>query len=172
MGSPLYAHLLERASTCASTASATRAVDPAVSEGRLTLESSVWADQVARLGRLRGAFEIAGRVPATVERASVERWLPRRLAERRPGAATVVFHSIVDEYLAPAVRQAFHDTLARAGSEATDTAPLAWLRLEPTPATRGYAVTLTTWPGGEDRVVATAGARGTDVRRPGVPESG
>ena len=56
--------------------------------------------------------------------------------------------------------------LARAGAAPTREAPLAWLRFEATPATRGYAATLTTWPGGEERVVATAGAR-TDVRRPG-----
>ena len=46
--------------------------------------------------------------------------------------------------------------------------PLAWVRLEPTPATRGYAVTLTTWPGGEGRVVATSGAHGSEVRRGGA----
>jgi hypothetical protein len=142
-------------------------VDPASPEGRLTLESSLWADQVERLSRLRGAFEIAARVPATVERASVEDWLPPRLAGARGDVTTVVFHSIVDEYLPASVRRAFHDALSRAGAGATRAAPLAWLRLEPTPATRGYAVTLTTWPGGEERVVATSGAHGADARRGG-----
>jgi hypothetical protein len=140
-------------------------VDTATPEGRLTLDSSVWADQLERIRRLRGAFAVAMGEPATVDRASVDRWLPERLAERRPGVATVVFHSIVDEYLGPAVRAAFHGALEQAGAEATADAPLAWVRLEPTPATRGYAVTLTTWPGGEDRVVATSGAHGSDARR-------
>ena len=142
-----------------------RPVNPTSPDGRLTLESSVWADQVDRMRRLRGAFEVAAREPARVDAMSVERWLPQRLAERRPGVATVVFHSIVDEYLRPAVRAAFHAAMQTAGAQASPDAPLAWVRLEPTPATRGYAVTLTTWPGSEERVVATSGAHGNAVRR-------
>jgi hypothetical protein len=140
-------------------------VDATTPDGRLTLESSVWADQMDRMRRLRGAFEVAAREPAVVDATSVESWLPQRLAEGRPGVATVVFHSIVDEYLTPSVRSALHGSLAETGASATSDAPLAWVRLEPTPATRGYAVTLTTWPGGEERVVATSGAHGSDVRR-------
>lgn len=143
-----------------------RPIDIATTEGRLQLESSLWADQVERLARLRGAFELAARIPATVERASVAEWLPRMLAEPRVGATTVVFHSIVYEYFPEPVRLAFHQALDGAGARATSDAPLAWLRFESTPATRGYATTLTTWPGGAERVVATAGAHGADVRRP------
>jgi hypothetical protein len=140
-------------------------VDPTSPDGRLTLESSVWADQVDRLRRLRGAFEVAAREPATVDAKSVEGWLPQRLAEQRSGVATVVFHSIVDEYLTPSARVALHGSLAETGAAATRDTPLAWVRLEPTPATRGYAVTLTTWPGGEERVVATSGAHGSCTAR-------
>ena len=143
-----------------------RPIDIASAEGRLQLESSLWADQVARLGRLRGAFEVAASEPASVDQASVETWLPEVLAQPRAGVTTVVYHAIVYEYFSDAVRRAFHEALDRAGA-ATPDAPLAWLRFEATPATRGYAATLTTWPGGEERVVATAGAHGSDVRRPG-----
>jgi len=140
-------------------------IDVATAEGRLQLESSLWADQAARLARLRGAFELAARVPATVERASVEEWLPRVLAEPRPGATTVVFHSIVYEYFTDPVRVAFHRALEEAGERASASAPLVWLRFESTPATRGYGTTLTEWPGGSERLVATSGAHGADVRR-------
>ena len=75
-----------------------------------------------------------------------------------PGVATVVFHSIVYEYFPEPVREAFHRALDEAGARASAEAPLAWLRFEATPATRGYGTTLTTWPGAEERVVATAGA--------------
>jgi hypothetical protein len=143
-----------------------RPVDAATAEGRLQLESSLWADQVVRLKRLRAAFEVAAREPATVQRASVDAWLPRVLDAPQRGVTSVVFHAIVYEYFSDAVQRGFREALARAGAAATAGAPLAWLRFEPTPATRGYAVTLTTWPGGEERVVATAGAHGTDVRRP------
>ena len=143
-----------------------RPVDTTTAEGRLQLESSLWADQVVRLKRLRAAFEVAAREPASVERASVDAWLPRVLDGPRDGTTTVVYHAIVYEYFSDAVRRGFHEALDRAGAAATPDAPIAWLRFEATPATRGYAVTLTTWPGGEERVVATAGAHGTDVRRP------
>lgn len=145
-----------------------RPLDVTTAEGRLQLESSLWADQVQRLTRLRGACDAAARVPATVEQASVDEWLPRMLAAPRPGATTVVYHAIVYEYFTEPVRRAFHATLERAGAAASPDAPLAWLRFEATPTTRGYAATLTTWPGGEERVVATALAHGTDVRRPPV----
>ena len=145
-----------------------RPVDATTAEGRLQLESSLWADQVVRLKRLRAAFEVAAREPATVERASVDEWLPRVLDAPRRGVTTVVYHAIVYEYFSDIVRRGFHEALARAGVAATPDAPLAWLRFEATPATRGYAVTLTTWPSGEERVVATAGAHGSDVLRPVV----
>jgi hypothetical protein len=141
-----------------------RPIDVAAPEGRLQLESSLWADQTARLARLRGGFALAARVPASVEQASVEAWLARKLAEPRRGVTSVVYHAIVYEYFTEAVRQTFHATLDRAGASATADAPLAWLRFEATPATRGYAATLTSWPGGEERVLATAGAHGSDVR--------
>jgi hypothetical protein len=143
-----------------------RPIDIATAEGRLQLESSLWADQVTRLARLRGAFELASRVPAQVERASVDEWLPRMLSEPRRGATSVVFHSIVYEYFPEPVRLAFHRALESAGARARSDAPIAWLRFESTPSTRGYGTALTTWPGGEERVVATAGAHGSDVRRP------
>jgi len=161
-------HLPERLDVVERRGCDLRPIDIATPEGRLQLEASLWADQVARLARLRGAFELAARIPATVERASVDEWLPRMLAEPRRGATTVVFHSIVYEYFPEPVRLAFHRALEDAGERATSDAPLAWLRFEATPATRGYGTTLTTWPGGDERVVATAGAHGADVRRPMV----
>jgi hypothetical protein len=58
-----------------------------------------------------------------------------------------------------------HATLAGAGRQATTAAPLFWLRLEPFPGMLNYGVTLTRWPWGDERVVATCGAHGSDVRR-------
>jgi hypothetical protein len=158
-------HLPERLAVAERRGCDLQPVDVESAEGRLQLESSLWADQVARLARLRGAFELAARVPATVERASVEEWLPRVLAEPRPGATTVVFHSIVYEYFTDPVRVGFHRALEEAGARASTAAPLVWLRFESTPATRGYGTTLTEWPGGSERLVATSGAHGADVRR-------
>jgi hypothetical protein len=144
-------------------------VDPATVEGRLTLASSVWADQLDRFERLRGALEVAQRIPACVDRASVGAWLPERLAEPVPGAATVVFHSIVLQYLPRPERAAFRAMLDEAGARATPDAPLYWLYLEPEAPEqldRGvpFVVELTTWPGGDRRRLSFSGAHGANVR--------
>ena len=142
-----------------------RPVDLTTDDGRLALLASVWADQSARFGRLSGALEIARRVPAVVDRADVTEWLPSKLAEPRPGRATVVYHSIFEEYLPEAKRLWFHETLAEAGRRATDKAPFFWIRLEPFPENVSYGVRVTRWPGGSERLVATCLAHGSDVRR-------
>ena len=142
-----------------------RPLDPSTEETRLTLQSSVWADQVARFGRLRGALELAARVPATVEALSLHEWLPAQLAHPRAGVATVVYHSVVDEYLPDEARRAFHATLDEAGARATADAPLVWVRLEPASSIREHAVTMRLWPDGEERRLALSGAHGTGVRR-------
>jgi hypothetical protein len=141
-------------------------VDPTSPEGRLTLTASVWADQRDRLDRLRGALLVAAGVPARVDATSVEQWLPERLAAPCDGVATVVYHSVVDEYLPADVRDRFHAQLRRAGGRATASAPLAWVRMEPVSEVRAHGVTLTEWPGGADRMLAVCGAHGKDVRRP------
>jgi hypothetical protein len=91
--------------------------------------------------------------------------VPQRLAEEAPGVATVVYHSIVEEYVPAPQLQRFHSALREAGARASDRAPLGWVRLEPLPGIRQHGLTVTTWPGGEDRVVAHCGAHGTNVRR-------
>jgi len=141
-------------------------LDPASPEDRLTLRSSVWADQVERLRRLEAALEVAARVLAVVERTEATEWLSRRLADTRPGNATVVFHSIVEVYLSPEQRARIRELLEDAGSRATRTSPLAWLRFEhawDSELGLECEVTLTTWPGGERRVLATALPHGPPV---------
>jgi hypothetical protein len=143
-----------------------RPIDVTGEEGRLSLLASVWADQTPRFARLKGALQVAARVPARVEQADIAEWLPRQLEAPRPGLATVVYHSIVYEYLPEPTRRVFHDALDGAGRRARAQAPLLWVRLEPFPGMVRYGVTLTRWPGGDERLVALSGAHGTDTRRP------
>jgi hypothetical protein len=131
-------------------------IDPASEDGRLTLLSYVWADQAARIERLRAALDVAARVPVAVDEADAVGWVRDRLREPSGDAVPVVYHSVVMQYLAPAAREAF----AAAVTEAEG--PRAWLRFEPEGAE--YVVRLTTWPGGDDRVLATAHPHGYDVR--------
>lgn len=137
-------------------------IDATSKDGRLTLRSYVWPDQIERLRLLDAALDIAARVPARVEQANAADWLVTALSSRPRAAVTVVFHSIVWQYLPAADRQRITEALEGAGEAATADAPLAWLRME---AGEGVAeVRLRLWPGGEDRLLATAGFHGRPVR--------
>ncbi len=137
-------------------------IDPTSDEGRTTLLSFVWPDQSERLALVRAACDVARRVPAAVDRKNGADWIEARLARPTPGAATVVYHSIVIQYFDAVSRDRLIATIADAGRRATAAAPLAWLRMEP--GGEQAEVRLTVWPGGEERLVATTGYHGRDVR--------
>ena len=88
--------------------------------------------------------------------------LSRTSRRVRLAVTTVVWHSVVRQYLAPQERQAVADLLATAGARATADAPLAHLWLEPE---EGFAfrVGLTTWPGGRTAVLADCQGHGPPV---------
>ena len=86
-------------------------VDPTTEEGRLTLTASIWADQLHRLRHLRLALEVARRVPVEIDRAAAGPWLADRLAAAAPGVATVVFHSVVAQYLDPEELRHLEETI-------------------------------------------------------------
>ena len=123
-------------------------IDPATDAGVLVLRSYVWPDQLDRLRILESALEVCRRVPAQVDQAATGRWLSEQLAELRSGTTTVVFRAAGSAYPSEA--------LAEAAKRATDEAPLAWLRMEPTAG--GFDVRLGMWPGGTDRLLATTDA--------------
>lgn len=137
-------------------------LDPTTAEGRLVLMSFAWPDQRERFALLRAACDVAARVPATIVRANGADWIAERLATPTPGVATVVFHSIVMQYFDASTLDRFCAALRDAGGRATAAAPLAWLRMEP--GGEQAEVWLTCWPGGVERLVATTGFHGRDVR--------
>jgi hypothetical protein len=137
-------------------------LDPTTEDGALTLQSFVWPEQLERLALLRGAIEVARRTPASVDRQSAPDWLETRLGQRRGGSATVVYHSVFWGYLTDRDRARITHLLHEAGDAATDAEPLAWLRMEP--GAEDTDLTLTTWPGADERVLATAGYHGRPVR--------
>jgi hypothetical protein len=101
-------------------------------------------------------------VPVAVERADAVEWLEPRLASPPDEATTVVFHSVVLQYLDEAARARLRAVLEDAGRAATARNPLVWLRLEPPglAAAARFDVTLTAWPEGDERVIATAPPHG------------
>jgi len=144
-------------------------IDATSAEGRLTLLSFVWPDMQRRFALLDGACRVAATVPVAVDVSSGDTWIAEQLATPATpadGAATVVFHSVVLQYMAPEARAGLSETLALAGGWATARAPLAWLRMEP-PGPLGpadFEIRLTTWPGGADRRLASCHPHGIWVR--------
>ncbi len=139
-------------------------IDVSTHDGRLMMLSFVWPDQSERVERLRAALEVAQQYPLTVESADAGQWLADQFESGlHPDRATVVFHSIVWQYLSEATRTTLRDALFSAGGRATADTPLLWMRMEP--ATAAFAdLRLTTWPGGLEEVLAEVGYHGAGVR--------
>lgn len=116
----------------------------------LGLRSYIWADQTARLERLDAAIRVAARFPNRIATADAAGFIKKSLAERAPGQAFVLFHSIMWQYMPEATKSAIENSMREAGAEATDNSPLAWLRMEPLePKARHATLSLTSWPGGQ-----------------------
>lgn len=140
-----------------------RPLDVDVAEHRTALSSSVWADQTARFARLGAAIRTAQRVPATVDAGSAAAWAADHVTPT-PGRLTVLYQSIVDEYLPDAERDALRATVEAAGARATADAPVAWVRMEPSSVLRHHAVSVQLWPNApQERLVARTHAHGDEV---------
>jgi hypothetical protein len=137
-------------------------LDVTTPEGRLRLTSYVWPDQLGRLDRLRGALDLAARVPARVQRVAAQDFV-RRL-ELRSGTTTVLWHSVMWQYLRHEEQAAVRDLLDALGAQATDEARLAHLQLEPQRRaereSHEFLVVLRTWPGGDERILGSAHPHG------------
>jgi hypothetical protein len=138
-------------------------IDAASEHGRLLLRSFVWPSQTARHRLLDGALDVAAAVPVPVDRADAGEWLEHQLLDdQRPDLLTIVFHSIVWQYLGDGTR-----TRIVAALDACPT-PRAWVRFEPFDPARWPEVRVTSWPAagaeGREEVVATSGYHGHGVR--------
>jgi len=130
-------------------------VDSTSPEGWLTLQSFVWADQVERMRLLRNAIDVARRFPPHVDQAGAVSWVKRGMAQPTPGVVTVLFHTLVWQYINHQERHELHGLIREMGARATADAPFAWLRMEPGPD--GAEVKLGIFPGLNDQIIATAG---------------
>jgi hypothetical protein len=141
-------------------------VNPLSEEGALTLASYVWPDMTARLERLRGALEVAKRVPADLRREDAVSFL--RAIEPAEGHVTVVWHSVMWQYLSKADQLAADETIAALGARATTESPVARLLFEPLRPTptepRRFLVILQLWPTGERQLLGTGAPHGIPMR--------
>lgn len=136
-------------------------VDVGTPAGRAHLGSFVWADDLVRWERLRAGLALAAAEPVAVVRASAAEFLAGALAEPVAGALTVVWHSVVRQYVAADERARARVVVAAAAARATAAAPLAVLGLEPDAGGARFELVLRAWPGsGEPEVLGWGGGHG------------
>ncbi|MGQ0632679.1 MAG: DUF2332 domain-containing protein [Sporichthyaceae bacterium] len=149
-------------------------VDVESAAGRLRLTSYAWPDQRARLGRLRGAFELAAAEPVPVLAESAV----TTVAGLKPldGTLTVVWHSVMWQYLPQAERHALTAAFDALGAMATPSAPVARVSMEPRkrivfPVGVEHVVRTQTWPGDGVWLYGSAHPHGDTVvwRRTPIP---
>jgi hypothetical protein len=127
-------------------------IDPSTEQGRLRLRSFVWPDNVQRYRRLEAALYVAARVPVIVDQSEATPWLLKRLADPvDDDVVTVVWHSVVWQYLAVAERQAAEKVIEAAAMRV----PVVHAQMEPIDLTRigRTLLTVTTYHGGVSRTV-------------------
>ncbi len=130
-------------------------IDPTTDEGRKSLLAFIFPDQLPRYELLREAIDVARAFPPEVDEEDIGTWIARELADPPAGEATVVFHSLVWIYLTEEVRSATSAALEEAAARAAAERPLSWLRYELGPDLMRCELRLTSWPGGEERLLGT-----------------
>lgn len=130
---------------------------------RLRLRAYVWPDQHERLLRLENAVDLARAYGPGVERADAAQWVRTKLREPAGACATVLYHSIMWQYMPPETQADIRASLEDAGGRATSAAPLAWLRFEPLHSESPPELRMTLWPGAREVRLAVAHPHGSSV---------
>jgi len=140
-------------------------VDVNTPKGRTALLSYVWPDQVARFARLQGALEVADQVPVEIRRAGAVQTLED--LRLQPGTTTVLWHSVMWQYLGHADQAAAQSRIEALAADADEGQPFAHLLMEPQrrapEAQREFLVVLEMWPDGGRRVLGVAAPHGVPV---------
>ena len=141
-------------------------VDVATEGGCLTLTSYVWPDMTARHQRLAGAIGLARHHPVRVEQMDAATYVERLAL--LPGHLTVLWHSVMWQYVPQAEQARVSARLAELGRAASGDAPLVHLYAEPTRRTPGedhrFWVWAQSWPGrGKPMVLGRMAAHGLPV---------
>jgi hypothetical protein len=118
-------------------------IDVTTDEGARLLTCFVWADQTARIERLRAAIEAAREDPPELMRGDLVEALPDVLARRAPDALTVVFQTAVLGYVGDEGRRRVRAALDRAGADG----PLAYVATgRPRTDEQAWGLRIVVWP--------------------------
>jgi hypothetical protein len=127
-----------------------RPIDIRRNEEAMRLMSYCWAEQQERAERLQAAILLARQEPVDVCAEQAARWIGR--AQPQNGAATVVFHSVVWQYIPTEEQSAILATMKGHADRATADAPFFWLKMDFNEAKRRFELNL--WQDGQDRLLA------------------
>jgi hypothetical protein len=125
--------------------------------------SYIWAEQTDRRERFLAAIAVARDLKPEIERADAGDWLHEKLRGRPDGRATIVYQSVMAQYLSRESRSMVKHAIGNAAQTASDVRPLAWLRFEPDEGGVNFSVDVTMWPGGVRRRIAYAHPHGAWV---------
>jgi len=124
----------------------------------------IWPDMPDRLDRFDAAVAMAKAASVKVDQASAEDWVAQKLDSRPQGAVTVLYHSIMWQYMPQAAKDQIARLMTDHGAKASHDAPLAWLAFEPPEALGLPELRLTLWPDGTTRRLAYCHPHGKDLK--------
>lgn len=142
-------------------------IDPTTTEGRVTLSSYIWVDDVDRFERLRRALVVAEQVPATLVTADAVDFVES--LELVDCATTLLWQSAFWTYLRDSVRSRITTAIEHLGSQATAERPFAYASWEFSGDVADHRpeffLSFTTWQGdvsdGQVALLASGDSHGT-----------
>jgi len=143
-------------------------IDVTAPDGRLLLSAYVWADQIDRFERLKWALQLALRMPVRVTRGTADEFVAS--LGLKPGHLTVLWHSVMWQYLGDDEADAVVRQRDRLAEAATSDAPFAHISFESDKLFDhkrlggALEVVLRMWPAGETQLLGRAPAHGVPVR--------
>ncbi|GII04949.1 hypothetical protein Pta02_69570 [Planobispora takensis] len=134
-------------------------LDPLSPEGQLILRAYVWPDQSHRAARLDGALRLAAQVPAEIGALGAADFLSG--VELEPGTLTVVWHSIMSQYVPAGEWARVEGELERLTADSTPDAGFAHISFEPRGVGEQHRFSLTLrLAGAEELTLAAAHPHG------------
>ncbi|MHA6758872.1 DUF2332 domain-containing protein [Streptacidiphilus sp. PAMC 29251] len=126
-------------------------IDPLSATGSLALRAYVWPDQAARHARLAGALRLAAELPVTVRPLGAAEFLAG--VRTSTGTLTVVWHSIMRQYVPAEEWARVELELDRLAASSTPEAPFALIAFEPERVGERFRFRLSVRQGADERVV-------------------
>lgn len=116
-------------------------LNPRDPEARMTALSYIWPDELDRFERTRAALALAAEDPPRLVAQRAETWLPSALAAEGYGHLTVVWQSVVRQYVEPIAWQMIESAFSE-GFPPGNKRPVVWLRMEPGDCNEGFQLTM------------------------------